>query len=90
MLDFAKEKMVKVAALKNLPNVLKMHKGNNQQERSARKQKDGPELHRSLCAVPVPVPVPVPAPEEVASPFGFSAVFPPQAQPLLVHFGSLK
>lgn len=40
MLDFEKEKMVKVAAWKNLSNVLKMHGENQQQEHSAREQKD--------------------------------------------------
>ena len=61
MLDFEKEKMVKVAALKNLTNVLKIHGENNQQECSARKQKDGPEPHKSLRCIP--------ALEKVASPF---------------------
>lgn len=39
MLDFEKEKMVKVAALKNLSNVLKMHGENQQQELSARERR---------------------------------------------------
>lgn len=56
MLDFEKEKMVKVAALKNLSNVLKMHgenqkmHGENQkQEHSAREQKDV-QRHTNHCA----------------------------------------
>lgn len=48
MLDFEKEKMVKVVALKNLSNVLKMRAENQQQELSAREQKDGPETSTPL------------------------------------------
>lgn len=52
--------MVKVAALKNLPNVLEMHKGNNQQERSARRQKDGPEHTGPSAPSPYPYLYPYP------------------------------
>lgn len=42
--------MVKVAVLKNLPDVLKIHREMNQQEHPARRQKDGPDLHKSFCS----------------------------------------
>jgi len=69
MLDFEKEKMVKVALLKNLPNVLKLHGEDNQQGGCAREQRDGPEPRKSLRCVP--------APEKLASPSGTQSLLSP-------------
>lgn len=80
MLDFEKEKMVKVAALKNLSNVLKMCGENQKQEQSAREQKDGLETHELAL-------------EKVASPSWFSTGslwHTASAQPLHIHFVTLK
>lgn len=70
MLDFEKEKMVKVAALKNLPNVLKIHREDNQQERSLQGSRRMVQSHTNRSAA-------YPLRRRRPHPFGFTTVFPP-------------